>query len=174
MGGAYRRCVVPFAQVNVCGVVIGFPSTVITLSLVGFDVIVICSELNRVVVLNAVLAEVVFTFSTIIGAKVAVSVMGPFIVTEAEADLPLNEPEPTPVQETNVDPFQETKVKPLLGVASIGTEASAFCHPVGGVVVPPGVDWMVRRYCCWYRARMVVGELGAVRLWVCPSPSDHD
>ena len=114
------------------------------------------------------------TVSIVIGANVAVSVMGPFMVTEAEAEVPLNEPEPDPVHETKVDPFHETKVNPLLGVASMGTWVLAFCHPVEGVVVPPALDWMVRRYCCSYMARMVVGELEAVRLCVCPPPSDHD
>jgi hypothetical protein len=116
-------------------------------------VIVICSVIDWVVVLDAVCREVAVTVLVVINAKVAVSVIGPFIVTEAEADEPLNEPEPDPVHETKVDPFHETKVKPLLGVASIGTTALAFCHPVGGVVVPPALDWMVRRYCCWYTAR---------------------
>jgi hypothetical protein len=103
-------------------------------------VIVIRSIIDWVVVLNAVRVEVVLTVSEVIGANVAVSVMGPFIVTEAEADVPLNEPEPDPVHETKVDPFHETKVKPLLGVARMGTWVLAFCHPVGGVVVPPALD----------------------------------
>ncbi len=97
--------------------------------------------------------EVAVTVSVVMGAKVAVSLIGPFIVTEAEAEVPLNAPEPDPVHETKVDPFHETKVKPLLGVASIGIIALAFCHPVDGVVVPPVLDLMVRRYCCWYTAR---------------------
>jgi hypothetical protein len=57
--------------------------------------------------------EVAVTVAMAIGAKLAFSVIGPFIVTEAEADVPLNEPEPDPVHETKVDPFHETKVKPL-------------------------------------------------------------
>jgi hypothetical protein len=130
--------------------------------------------MDWVVVLVGVWGVVVLTVSTAIGAKTAVSVMGPFIVTEAEAEVPLNDPEPDPVHETKVDPFHETKVKPLSGVAVMGTWVLALCQSVEGVVVPPGVDWMVRRYCCSYMARMVVGELGAVRLCVCPPPSDHD
>ena len=93
------------------------------------------------------------TVSAVIGAKVAFSVIGPFMVTQAEADVPLNEPEPDPVHETKVDPFHSTKVKPLLGVAIIGTSVLAFCHPEGGEVVPPPLDWMVRKYCFWYTAR---------------------
>jgi len=174
VGGAYRTCVVPFPQMNVCGAVIKVPSTDIILSLVGFDVTVIRSITDWVVVLVGVWGVVVLSVSEVRGVKVAFSVIGPFIVTEAEADVPLYEPEPDPVHETNVDPFQEVKVKPLLGVARMGTWVLAFCQPVEGVVVPPGVDWMVRRYCCWYIARMVVGESGAVRLCVCPPPSDHD
>jgi hypothetical protein len=72
--------------------------------------------------------------------KVAVSVIAPSIVTEAEGEVPLNEPEPEPVH--------DTKVKPLLGVASIGITALPSCHPVGGATVPPALVWMVRRYCC--------------------------
>jgi hypothetical protein len=115
-------------------------------------VIVISSVLDWVVVLDAVCVEVAVTVSLVTGAKVAFSVIGPFIVTEAEGDVPVNEPEPAPVHETKVDPFHETKVKPLLGVASIGTTALAFCHPVDGAAVPPALDRMVRRYCCWYTA----------------------
>ena len=133
--------------------VIEVASTDIIPSLVGSDVIVICSILDWVVMLDAVREEVAVTVSAAIGAKVAISMIGPFIVTEAEADVPLNAPEPDPVHETKVDPFHETKVNPLSGVASIGTIALAFCHPVGGVVVPPVLDLMVRRYCCWYTAR---------------------
>ena len=174
VGGAYRRWVVPFPHVNVCGAVIGVPSTDIIRWLVGFDVIVIRSIIDWVVELVGVWGVVVVTVSVVRGVKVAFSVMGPFIVTEAEGDVPLNAPEPNPVQETNVDPFQEVKVKPLSGVASMGTWVLAFCQPVEGVVVPPALDWMVRRYCCWYMARMVVGEVGGVTLCVCPPPSDHD
>ena len=175
VGGAYRVWVVPFPQVNVCGVVIKAPSTDIILSLVGFDVTVIRSITDWVVVLVGVWGVVVLSVWVVVrGVKVAFSVMGPFIVTVAEAEVPLYEPEPAPVHETKVDPFQEVKVKPLLGVARMGTWVLAFCHSVGGVVVPPGVEWMVRRYCCWYMARMVVGELGAMRVCVCAPPSDHD
>lgn len=74
------------------------PSTCTVPVLVGEDVTDICTVL--------------------VGAKVAVSVMGPFIVTEADGELPLNEPEPEPVH--------ETKVKPLLGIASIGITALPF------------------------------------------------
>jgi hypothetical protein len=120
--------------------VIEVPSTDITPSLVGFDVIVICSKLGWSVVLESAVGEVAVAVVMVMGAKVAVSVIGPFIVTEVEVKVPVNEPEPDPVHETKVDPFHETKVKPLLGVASIGTTALAFCHPVGGVVVPPALD----------------------------------
>ncbi len=50
--------------------------------------------------------------------KPAVSVIGAFIVTVAEAEEPLKEPEPEPVHETNE--------KPVLGEASIGITALAF------------------------------------------------
>jgi len=70
--------------------------------------------------LDAVGGEVGLAGPGVIGAKVAVSVIGPYIVTDAETDVPLNEPKPVPAQEMNEDPFQETKMKPLLGVASIG------------------------------------------------------
>lgn len=66
--------------------------------LVGEDVTDICTEL--------------------VAVKVAVSVIGPFITTEADGELPLNEPEPEPVH--------ETKVKPPLGIARIGITALAF------------------------------------------------
>ena len=56
--------------------------------------------------------------TVLVGAKVAVSVIGPLIVTEADGELPLNDPEPEPVHETNV--------KPMFGVASIGITALAF------------------------------------------------
>ncbi len=102
--------------------------------LVGEDVTVICTLL--------------------VGAKDAVSVIGPFIVTEAEDEVPLNEPEP--------EPLHDTKVKPLLGVASIGITAFAFWYPVGGATVPPALDCIVRRYCCWNVAVYVAGELGTV------------
>ncbi len=102
--------------------------------------IVIRSIIDWVVELVGVWGVVVVTVSVVRGVKVAFSVMGPFIVTEAEGDVPLNAPEPNPVQETNVDPFQEVKVKPLLGVATMGTWVLAFCQPVGGVVVPPALD----------------------------------
>ncbi len=147
--GAYRRWVVPFVQVNVCGVVSGVPSTDIMLSLAGSDVIVISTGLDWVVVLDTFCGEVGLAAAGVIGANVAVSVIGPSIVTEAEADVPLNEPKPAPAHETKADPFHETNMKPLFGVASIGTLAYAFCHSVSGVAVPPAVDLMVRRYCCW-------------------------
>jgi hypothetical protein len=96
------------------------PSTDIIPSLAGSDVIVICTVLDWVVVLDAVLGEVVTVVSFVIGAKVAVSVIGPSIVIEAEADVPLNEPRPAPAHDTKEDPFHEMKMKPLFGVASIG------------------------------------------------------
>jgi len=37
-----------------------------------------------------------------VGVKVATSVIGPSIVTVAEGEVPLNEPEPEPVHETKV------------------------------------------------------------------------
>jgi len=92
-------------------------------SLAGSDVIVICTVLDWVVVLDAVCVEIVLVVSFVIGAKVAVSVIGPSIVTEAEADVPLNEPIPAPAHETKADPFHETKMKPVFGVASIGNLA---------------------------------------------------
>ena len=101
--------------------VIKAPSTDIIRSLAGFDVTVIRSIMDWVVVLVGVWGVVVVSVSGVRGVKVAFSVMGPFIVTEAEGDVPLNAPEPTPVHETKVDPFQEVKVKPLLGVATMGT-----------------------------------------------------
>jgi len=174
VGGAYRRWVVPFPHVNVCGAVIGVPSTDIIRWLVGFDVIVIRSIMDWVVLVGVCRVVLAVTVSVVRGVKVAFSVMGPFMVTDAEAEVPLNEPEPDPVHETKVDPFQEVKVKPLLGVARMGTWVLAFCQPVEGVVVPPALDWIVRKYCCSYMARMVVGEWGGVRVCVCPPPSDHD
>jgi hypothetical protein len=95
---AKRVWVVPGVQLKVCGVVMDEPSTCIAPLLEGFDPTVICTVLA--------------------GAKVAVSVIGPFIVTVAEAEEPLKEPEPEPVH--------ETKEKPLLGVPSIGITALAF------------------------------------------------
>jgi hypothetical protein len=89
-------------------------------SLAGSDVIVISTVLDWVVVLAAVRVEVVAVVSFVIGAKFAVSVIGPSIVTDAEADVPSNEPKPAPAHETKADPFHETKMKPLFGVASIG------------------------------------------------------
>jgi hypothetical protein len=74
------------------------PSTWIVLLLEGLEPTVICTVL--------------------VGAKVAVSVIGPSIVTVADGEVPLNEPEPEPVH--------ETKVKPLLGKASIGITALEF------------------------------------------------
>jgi hypothetical protein len=53
--------------------------------------------------------------TVLVGAKVAVSVIGPSIVTVAEGEVPLNEPEPEPVH--------ETKVNPLLGRARIAITA---------------------------------------------------
>ena len=108
----------------------------------------------------------IVTCTVLVGAKVAVSVIGPSIMAVAEGEVPLNDPEPEQVH--------ETKVKPLLGVASIGITALLSCHPVGGATVPPALDWMVRRYCCWYVVAYVVGELGTVIVCVCPPPSDHD
>jgi hypothetical protein len=110
------------------------PSTWIVLLLEGLEPTVICTVL--------------------VGAKVAISVIGPFVVTEAEGEVPLNDPEPEPVH--------ETKAKPLLGVASIGITALAFWYPVGGATVPPALDCIVRRYCCWYVAVYVTGESGTV------------
>ncbi len=74
------------------------PSTCIVLLLEGLEPTVICTVL--------------------VGAKVAVSVIGPSIVTVADGEVPLNEPEPEPVH--------ETKVKPLLGKANIGITALEF------------------------------------------------
>jgi hypothetical protein len=73
------------------------------------------------------------------GAKVAVSLIGPFMVTVSEAEELLVEPEPTPVH--------EMKAKPPFGVASINTVAPAFCHPEGGDTVPSDPAAMVRKNC---------------------------
>jgi len=82
------------------------PSTCMVPVLVGEDVTDICTVL---VVVPVVVLD---------GAKVAVSVTGPFITTEAEGEVPLNEPEPEPVHETNV--------KPPPGIARIGITALPF------------------------------------------------
>ena len=54
----------------------------------------------------------------------AVSVIGPFIVTEAGLLVPVNDPGPLPVQ--------LEKVKPRLGVALIVPLLPALNHPVAG------------------------------------------
>ena len=66
----------------------------------------------------------------------AVSVIGPFIVTEGE--LPLPEYEPLPL------PDQPLKLYPLFGVALIETDAPLFLHPLLGLAAPPVPAFIVR------------------------------
>ena len=70
--------------------------------------------------------------------KVAVSVIGPPIVTEAGLVAPENDPVPVPLQ--------FVKLKPVLGLAVIETVEPLFFHPLGGVTVPPVPAIMVRKY----------------------------
>src|SRR5215471_2556773 len=63
------------------------------------------------------------------GAKVAVSLIGPFMITEAGLFSPVKDPGPLPVQPTNV--------RPALGMARIETTLPAAWNPLAGVTVPP-------------------------------------
>ena len=71
--------------------------------------------------------------------KVAVSVIGPPIIIEAGLFGPEYEPLPLPVQ--------PEKLKPLLGVALMETFAPLFLHPLAGLVRPPVLWLIVRKYC---------------------------
>ena len=70
------------------------------------------------------------------GEKVAVSAMGPFMVTLAGLDVPVNEPGPTPVQKENCEPG--------LALAWIVTTLPAFCHALAGRTCPLPEPAMVR------------------------------
>jgi hypothetical protein len=73
------------------------------------------------------------------GVKFAVSVIGPFIVTDAELVLPVNDPFPVPVQ--------PVKLKPLLGLADIGTARPLLKKPLAGLTIPPAPAFIVSMNC---------------------------
>lgn len=70
----------------------------------------------------------------------AVSVIAPFIVTDAERVDPVNEPDPAPLQPVNASP--------LFGVAEIPIVCPALKNPLDGLTVPPVLADMVKKNCC--------------------------
>ena len=69
----------------------------------------------------------------------AVSVIGPFIKTDAGLVVPVNDPGPLPLQ----------LLKWKLGdaCALITTLLPPFCHPLTGSTAPPAPAFIVRKYC---------------------------
>jgi hypothetical protein len=107
------------------------------------------SVVNKIVSVAAIIAEGVDVGSDLnllafgdsfrsVRLKVAVSVIGPFIVTEAGLVVPVNEPEPTPVQ--------LLKVNPCFALAWIETCFPRFCQPLTGFTWPPCEAFIVRKY----------------------------
>src|ERR1041384_5935985 len=82
----------------------------------------------------------------------AVGVIGSFIVTDAEALVPENEPLPVPVQ--------LSIWKPSDGVALMPTTALLFCQPLAGLTLPPAPAFIVRKNCRVKFAVYVVDEGG--------------
>ena len=73
------------------------------------------------------------------GLKLAVSVIGPFSVTDTELLLPEYEPEPVPAQ--------LLKLKPLFAVALIATTVPLSYHPLLEFTPPPAPAPTARSYC---------------------------
>src|SRR5450432_489677 len=73
------------------------------------------------------------------GVKVAVSVMGPFIMIEAGLVVPVNDPGPLPIQ------LEKWKLGDAC--ALITTLLPPFCHPLTGSTAPPAPAFIVRKYC---------------------------
>ena len=69
-------------------------------------------------------------------AKLAVSVTGPSIVTEAEPFDPEYEPLPLPAQPLNAQPSE--------AVALMPTTALLLFQPLAGLALPPNSAFMVR------------------------------
>jgi hypothetical protein len=70
--------------------------------------------------------------------KEAVSLIGPSIVTDALAVVPVNEPAPVPLQPANT--------KPVPGVALMGIVWPALDQLLTGLTVPPVPAFIVRKY----------------------------
>ena len=69
------------------------------------------------------------------GENAAVSVIGPFMVTLADAVVPVNEPGPEPVQ--------PVKTKPALGAAEIPTTVPGLKkEPLAGLTAPPPEEFI--------------------------------
>src|SRR5258708_5811030 len=74
-----------------------------------------------------------------IGVKLPVSVIGPFIVTEAGLFVPEYEPLPLPIQPLKTYPFDT--------VALMFTLAPLLFQILVGLTVPPVAVFIVRKYC---------------------------
>ncbi len=72
-------------------------------------------------------------------SKLAVSLIGPFIVTRV--GLPIPEYEPLPLL------VHAPKAKPLDAVALMFTTALLLFQPLAGLTLPPGPAFIVRKYC---------------------------
>src|SRR5579864_6457692 len=70
----------------------------------------------------------------------AVSAIGPFMVTDALAAVPVKDPDPVPLQPVNA--------LPLFADAEIPTPCPALNQLLAGFTPPPDPADMVRKYCC--------------------------
>lgn len=71
-------------------------------------------------------------------AKLAVSVIGPFMIKVAGLPEPLKDPTPLPIQPVNV--------KPLFGKAEMVTLCPALIQLLNGLTVPPVPAFIVKKY----------------------------
>ncbi|HXJ70920.1 MAG TPA: hypothetical protein VNM39_18625 [Verrucomicrobiae bacterium] len=93
------------------------------------------------------------------GAKVAVSLIGPFMITEAGLFPPVNDPGPLPAQRMNL--------RQASGVARIETTLPAVWNPLAGVTVPPSPALVVSMN---WGAKLATKAVFAVGLTVCEIP----
>jgi len=94
--------------------------------------------------------------------KLAVSLIGPFMVTLAGLVAPVKEPDPLPLQ--------PLKPKPSLGDAEIGTLWPLLNQPLDGLTLPPVAAFIVRKRCCVKFAVYVVLLVGETECEI-PPPS---
>jgi hypothetical protein len=92
--------------------------------------------------------------------KLAVSVIGPFIVTFPGLFGPVYDPDPIPVH--------PVKLNPLFGVAVIVTPCPLLKKALEGLTPPPAPAFIVRKYCVVKFAVYVVPTVGATVCDIAP------
>src|SRR5690349_7043701 len=103
---------------------------------------------------------------TVSTAKIAESVIAPFIITFAGLAVPVKEPEPVP--------FQDLKMKPVFGKAWIWTVPRESKKADAGLTKPPFPATTLSLNCVPKDAVYVVFVSGRARTWNLSPPSLHD